>query len=235
MGNSMSLSALTNIGVSMSGSFGSEESRPDSTDDIMSATFRALSKHGYASLSMQDIADEFDKSRSLLHYHYNTRDDLILAFVNNLIGHKADRLKEADTEGPPERLLEYLDQFTRRSDRRRGFAVALFELRMQALHDDRLHEKLSQHYRQNIETAAGIIAEGVESGVFHPVDPHGTAEMLYNAIQGAAFCELVLGVDGAIQRMRDQIVRHVVSDLVDVPNLLSGESDIERKNVLKDQ
>ena len=65
----MSLSALTNIGVSMSGSFGSEESRPDSTDDIMSATFRALSKHGYASLSMQDIADEFDKSRSLLHYH----------------------------------------------------------------------------------------------------------------------------------------------------------------------
>jgi AcrR family transcriptional regulator len=235
MGDSMVLNALTNTVVSMSGSFGSAESGPDSTDDIMSATFRALSKHGYASLSMQDIADEFDKSRSLLHYHYDTRDDLILAFVDNLIGHKADRLEESDTESPPKRLLEYLDHFTRRSDRRRGFAVALFELRMQALHDDRLHEKLSQHYCQNIKTAAGIIAEGIESGVFHPVDPHGTAEMLYNAIQGAAFCELVLGFDGAIQQMRDQLVHHVVSDLVDVPNLLSGESDIGRENVLKSQ
>ena len=33
---------------------------------IMEATFEALSKHGYADLTIQTIADEFEKSKSLL-------------------------------------------------------------------------------------------------------------------------------------------------------------------------
>jgi AcrR family transcriptional regulator len=34
----------------------------DTCEAIMSATYRALCAHGYADLTMQDIADETDKS-----------------------------------------------------------------------------------------------------------------------------------------------------------------------------
>jgi AcrR family transcriptional regulator len=170
---------------------------------------------------MQDIADEFDKSRSLLHYHYDTREDLILAFVDDLIGHKEGKLEKSETNDPAERLLEYLDEFTLRVDHHRGFAVALFELRLQALRNDQLREKLAQHYQRNIETAADIIADGIEGGVFRPVDPIEMAELMYTAIQGAAFCEVVLGFDGAIERMQDGIIEYVIADLVSVPTLLA--------------
>ncbi|MFC6976561.1 TetR/AcrR family transcriptional regulator [Halomicroarcula sp. GCM10025709] len=203
----------------------SGDNQPESKDAIMEATFKALSKHGYADLSMQDIADEFDKSRSLLHYHYDTREDLILAFVDDLIGHKESQLARTEAEEPPERLLEYLDQFTLRADHHHGFAVALFELRLQALRDDRLREKLAKHYQRNIETAADIISDGVETGVFRSVDPSQVAETIYNAIQGAAFCEVVLGFEGAIQRMRDSIVEFVVGDLVSTATLLAENTE----------
>lgn len=197
----------------------------DTRQAIMRATYRALCEHGYADLSMQDIADELDKSRSLLHYHYDTREDLLLAFVDNLVGWIDARLDETDTTDPRARLLEYVDHFVidPDDDEQRDFVVALFELRMQAVHNDAFREKLARHYRTNVEAAARIVEEGIEAGVFRPVDPDETAEAIYNAIEGARFYQVVLGADGAARRMQDALLEFVVSDLVAVPEMLSSE------------
>jgi AcrR family transcriptional regulator len=196
----------------------------DSREEIMRATYRALCEHGYANLSMQDIADELDKSRSLLHYHYDTREDLLVAFIDNLVGWIGDRLEETDTEHPGARLLEYVDRFVIEpgEERHHNFVLALFELRLQAVHNERFREKLAEHYRGNVEAGATIVADGVEAGVFHPVDPYETAEALYAAIEGARLYQVVLGAEGASRRMRDALVTYVVSDLVVVEALLEG-------------
>ena len=197
---------------------------------IMDATYRALSRHGYADLSMQDIADEFEKSRSLLHYHYDTREDLVLAFVDNLIGWIGNELEKTGTEDPRTRLLEYVDRFTLgQRDDRRGFVVALFELRLQTLHNDQLREKLTAHYRRNVDTAADIIDDGIQAEVFQPVDPQETAELIYSSMQGAAFHEVVLGAEGATRRMRDGLVEYIVSELAVVPALIESRFDPKRR------
>lgn len=197
----------------------------DTRNAIMHATYRALCEHGYANLSMQDIADELDKSRSLLHYHYDTREDLLLAFVDNLVGWIDDRLDETDTTDPRARLLEYIDHFMidPDDDQHHDFVVALFELRLQAVHNEAFREKLARHYRGNVEAAANIIEDGIETGVFRPVDPYDTAEAIYNAIEGARLYQVVLGADGAARRMQDAIVEYVVSDLVAVSEMLAAE------------
>jgi AcrR family transcriptional regulator len=197
----------------------------DTREEIMHATYRALCEHGYANLSMQDIADELDKSRSLLHYHYDTREELLLAFVDHLVGWIGDRLEETDTEDPRLRLLEYVDSFVGALDDEEGrrFVTALFELRLQAVHNEAFRERLAAHYRSNVEAATTVIEEGVEAGVFRPVDPEATAEAIYSAVEGARMYEVILGADGAADRMREAIVTYVVSDLVIVPATLEGE------------
>jgi AcrR family transcriptional regulator len=194
----------------------------DTRQAIMRATYRALCDHGYADLTTQDIADEFDKSRSLLHYHYDTREDLLLAFVDNLMGWIDDRLEASDTTDPRARLLEYVDQFMvdPGDDEHRNFLVALFELRMQAVHNEQFRAKLARHYRGNVEAAAAIVEDGVEQGLFRPVDPYDTAETIYMAIEGARMYQVVLGAEGAAQRMQDALVEYVVTDLVETEALL---------------
>lgn len=147
----------------------------DTHDAIMRATYRALCKHGYANLTMQDIADELDKSRSLLHYHYDTKEDLLLAFLDNLIGWIGAHLDETDTEEPPERLKEYIDKFVIDPGQsgRETFALALLELRLQAVHNEAFREKLTAHYEENIETVAEIIDDDIETGVFQETDASG--------------------------------------------------------------
>ena len=42
-------------------------------EQVIRATYRALCAHGYANLTMRDIADETDLSKAALHYHYDTK------------------------------------------------------------------------------------------------------------------------------------------------------------------
>ncbi|MCL7417829.1 MAG: TetR/AcrR family transcriptional regulator [Halalkalicoccus sp.] len=64
----------------------SEETR----EAIMEATFRALSKHGYADLRMRDIGEEFEMTRPVIHYHYNSKHELISSFLEYVIAQYKD-------------------------------------------------------------------------------------------------------------------------------------------------
>jgi AcrR family transcriptional regulator len=188
----------------------------DTHEAIMGATYRALCKHGYAHLTMQDIADEFDKSRSLLHYHYDTKEELLLAFVDDIVGWIGDRLAESETEEPLERLEEFIDRFVIEpgEEDRETFALALLELRVQAVHNEQFREKLATHYRTNVDTVADIIADGVEAGVFREVDPEAVGEAVYTALVGARMYQVTMGAEHASRRMRDRLAEFVVEDLV---------------------
>jgi len=188
----------------------------DTHREIMGATYHALCKHGYAHLTMQDIADEFDKSRSLLHYHYDTKEELMLAFVDNTVGWVGERLAESGTEDPLERLEEYVDGFVIEpgEEDRETFALALLELRVQAVHNEQFREKLATHYQTNIDTVAEILSDGVDAGVFRPVDPEEVGETIYTALVGARMYQVTLGARHASRRMRDRIAEFVVEDLL---------------------
>ena len=190
--------------------------QPDTHEEIMGATYRALCKHGYAHLTMQDIADEFDKSRSLLHYHYDTKEELLLAFVDNIVGYIGDRLAESETEEPLERLEEYVDRFVIEpgEEDRETFALALLELRVQAVHNEAFRERLATHYETNVQTVADIVADGIKAGVFREVDPDATGEAIYTALVGARMYQVTLGAERASRRMRDQLAEFVVDDLL---------------------
>ena len=55
--------------------------RTDAQEEIMSATYEALCEHGYAALTVERIASELGKSTAAIHYHYETKDELLVAFA----------------------------------------------------------------------------------------------------------------------------------------------------------
>lgn len=174
----------------------------DSRREIMTATYRALCEHGFANLTMQHIADEMGKSRSLLHYHYDTKEELLESFLDHIIGWIGDRLAESETEHPVERLAEFIDRFVIPADEEdRQFALALLELRLQAVHNRAFHEKLTAHYAENVATCAGIVEDGIEAGVFEPVDADAVGEAVYTAMVGARMYQVTLDAGGASRRM----------------------------------
>lgn len=59
--------------------------RENSRDKILEATFRLLSKKGYANVSMRDIAAEAQVALGLLTYHFRTKENLFTALASKLV------------------------------------------------------------------------------------------------------------------------------------------------------
>lgn len=193
-----------------SGDRDAEESR----EEIMHATYHALCKHGFSNLTMQDIADEMDRSRTLLHYHYDTKEDLLEAYLDRMIGWIGDRLTESETEHPVDRLAEFINRFVIPPEETgQTFALAILELRLQAVHNESFRHKLTQHYQENVATVVEIIQDGIEEGVFTEVDAEAVGEAIYTAMVGARTYQITLDAGDATARMAAQLWHWIERDL----------------------
>jgi AcrR family transcriptional regulator len=185
------------------------------TDDIMCATYRALCRHGYANLTMQDIADEWSKSKAALHYHYDTKRGLLLAFLDHLFDAYTDRVADPD-EGPPrERLHALVDAALDppRADATRELRTALFEVKAQAPHDDAFRERLERFDAYLRAEIREVVADGVDAGAFADVDPERTATLLVTLVNGAHSRRVALGDDADVpDAIRSHIDERLVSE-----------------------
>ena len=185
---------------------------PELEREIMGATYRALKKHGFADLTVRDIGAEFDRSRSLIHYHYNSKEELIAAFLDYLMDSYNEYLEIDEDADPLTRLEALIDHFLFVPEEAAddgldywgGFQVQ-YELRTQALHDETVQDFLGINYERNVERLADIIEDGIESGSFRSVDPERTAHLVLGAIDAARSRKILYGDDEAPAEMREAI------------------------------
>ena len=177
--------------------------QPSASDEIMDGVYRALRAHGYADVTMQDIADECSKSKSLLHYHYDTKEDLLVAFLDYVITDSEARIRAHADDPPAERLAGFVGWFVFEADAadREAFHIALLELRTQGPFNDRIREQLVRSDRLLRGTVADILESGIEEGTFREVDVEETAALIVATLDGARTRQITLtggaeGTDG---------------------------------------
>ena len=146
-------------------------------DEIMEATYRALCENGYAGLTMQDIADESEKSKATLHYHYDTKQELLLVFLDYLLDEFHERIEEIDADDAAEELIEVLTP--RDSEVSEDFRTAMLEMKAQSPYNEGIRGKLVE-YETGLEAyLEDVVERGVDEGVFHEdVDAGETADLL---------------------------------------------------------
>lgn len=172
----------------------------NSREEIMEATFKALSEHGYASLSIQKIADESEKGKSSIYYHYEDKEDLMLAFLD-FLGEKIRETQSELEEKPPEgKLDEMLDlSLGIRDDEQWGFQKALLEIRAQASHKESFAEK----FREIDSHITGNVEETMRE--MNVQDPESTAEILVSCIEGAVNRKVSTGDREGLKELKEEI------------------------------
>lgn len=177
----------------------------DAAEDIVGATYRALCVHGYADLTMQDIADESEKSKSLIHYHYDSKHDLLCAFLDDLhdrFVERVDGVVEAHSDDTAAETIRglYADLTTPRDDDRfPEFQTALMELKAQAPYDDAFRDRLVEFDRVLEARVEAMVEAGIERGEFRAdVDPETVADFFVTILLGAQSRHVTAGEDPAV-------------------------------------
>jgi AcrR family transcriptional regulator len=172
----------------------------ETRDEIMSATYRALCTHGYAELTMQDIADETELSKAALHYHFDSKQELLESFLDFLYDGFTERVGDPAGETAPDRLQALVDSIldppVEDDDERVAFKTAMLELKAQAPYDEGIRDRLQrfdEFLHGQFETA---LASGVEAGTIRAdVDPDDAARFLVTALDGAGTKQVAVGRD----------------------------------------
>lgn len=59
--------------------------KPEKVEALIQAAYTAIAKKGYAQVSLRDIADEAGVNKSLLHYYFKDKDELIMAVYRHVV------------------------------------------------------------------------------------------------------------------------------------------------------
>lgn len=184
--------------------------------EIVGAVRRALAKHSYARLTTKKVAAESEKSEAFFFYHYDTKDDLVVAFLDWATERSAERLAAIDSDDPVTRLFVACDVLVGdyEDEDDRGINVAMMELLSHAPHDEAFHDRLSAYKRSVIDELAAIVSLGIESGAFRDVDPEATAAYLLMTADGTTGAVMALGMTDVGEKVRERLFDYLTSTVL---------------------
>jgi len=189
----------------------------DTREEIMEATFRALSEHGYKDLRVRDIGEEMELSRQVIHYHFDGKYDLLSSFLKYVIDQYEGSVEVAADMDPRSELDARIDQclfgpefdeFTH-WDRMKVY----HELYAHAQNDEEHRELFDEHYARLRASIVDVIEEGIERGVFRNVDAERMGQLVTDVIHAARERRLSLGHDDAPAEAREAIDEFVLDSL----------------------
>lgn len=166
----------------------------------MDATYSALCKHGYADLSIQKIADEFDKGKSLIYYHFDDKEDLMLTFMDYMAEYIEQRNSELENVPADERLDEFLNMaLGMQEDSQWEFQKALLEMRAQAPYNESFAEKFREIDDMILDNMADIVQQlGVQR-------PEEVSDILVSSIEGAMNRKVALDDREGLNNLKNSI------------------------------
>jgi len=170
----------------------------ETTETIIRATGRSLCEHGYADLTMQRIAAASSVTTAAIHYHFDTKEELLDAFLDDLVDRFEAQLA-CEAGDPRQRLATLLDAVFD-ADPDDEFPVALMELKAQAPYHDPYRERfreLDGTLRAVVEAA---VDDGIEAGHFEAADAGEVARFVATAINGGHLRQVALGEEPAETR-----------------------------------
>lgn len=190
------------------------DNRGDTPTEILKATCRVLAREGSLGLTTQKIADECEMSQGVVHYHYNTKEELFLAVIDHLFQQRIDTLERLPEGDVLDRLDAFFDCVLGDLDES-GYRLAVVELAIhaQAPHNATVQSQLERYGRRS-ELLAGIIEDGIDREIFRPVDTERTVAAVLSMVDGARFRAVAFDTEESVTHARETLDGFVCAQLL---------------------
>lgn len=166
----------------------------DSKQAILDAAEHIIARDGYAGLSMRELSKQSGLAKSTLYHYFADKHEIYLSVLErDMEIHRAQLCAAAEEPGNAldrmERMIRvYIDLLNKRG------SVALNALRRTELEGD-----LIDMFRRNrpliIAPIANVIQQGIDDGVFRPVDVELTVMSLFSMMNGFVAQRLLFECD----------------------------------------
>src|SRR5580765_3524168 len=179
-------------------------------EEILTATLVEIERSGMSALRVSDIAGSLGVSSSLVFYHFDTKDALLVEALEYAVVRDADRLDNAlSKEGSPlERLRRVLTSYGP-TGAAHGWTLWI-EAWPTALREPSIQASLRKLDRRWRDALEDVITEGVTVGACLCVDPRGAVARVGALLHGLSGASLIY--KSVNRRQRQAWVRNTTAD-----------------------
>lgn len=192
--------------------------RDEKIDAILSSTIELLAEKGYANTSIADIASHAKVYKSLLHYYFKDKEDL----VSNALASRSDTMIQPAKEAlsAVKSIDELVDGaisfFKRDMEKNPEFFGLIFETWCAARRSKRIKEEFNAGISQRTADIKEVLEGAAKErliGVQDQVEFEGLARMILALYHGIAL-QLIHNPDiGSNQRMWDKLKKMLMAGL----------------------
>lgn len=179
----------------------------DSKKDIMEATYKALSDHGYSGISIKKIADEAGIGKSAIYYHFEDKEELMLEFLDHMIENTCRKPEQKDPEKGLDKLIDRALGIE--NEEEWELQKAFLELKAQAPRN----EKFQKKFRKADEHSLKITKEIMKELGFQK--PEEMASILNSCIEGAVIRKVATGDREGLKDFKKTIKQILNNQIVD--------------------
>ena len=162
---------------------------------IVDAAGRVMARKGYGGTTMKDIAAEAGIAPGLIHYYFDSKEDLLLAVTGTLcqqMREAAEKAFTASREAPPIvrawATLQSTQEYLGHEDMQRLFVETV----TLALGAPRVREQLAAFYETMIDTSTAMVEElATQVPTPPPVPLRDFAAVLVAVVDGIALQKLI--------------------------------------------
>ena len=161
---------------------------------IIAAATRVLARQGYTDTSLKEIAREAGVAPGLLHYYFESKEELLLEVVRALDHELTESWQRAvaDIEDPLERIVAALDAAEQRCARQPEFWRLLFDLYMLGLSNPNIHERCQELWSRFIDDVEAEVRQVLgRLPAYSIVPPRDLAGTVAAAIDGISLAALI--------------------------------------------
>lgn len=193
----------------------SEKEEKSLRREILDTARQLLTTTGYARLSMRNIANKIGYSATSIYLHFESKDDLVHALIDEGVELLHANLTEADASAstPESRLEAMCRAYVAFGMKRPEY----YEI-MYVLHPEYIKRYPAEKYRKArriLEAMAAAVRDGIQSGVFREVEPMLAANLAWTQLHGVVTLLSSERVDKRIDpdQLIDAACQHVVASM----------------------
>ena len=191
--------------------------REDIRDLILDAAGQLLARFGYGKMTMDDLAREVGIGKGTLYLHFPSKEEVVLSRLDRMAARLTAELRAiaASPRDPAVKLREMLLlRVVYRFDAARGYAESIDEM-LAAIRPGLLARR-EQHFAQEAEVFAELLAEGKRAGAFAFRDAAAAAQALIlatNSLLPSSLTVKQLGRRSAVEEKVSNIATLLIDGL----------------------
>ena len=164
-------------------------------DEVLEATWQLIAEVGYGQVRIADIAERVGTSTGTIHYHFDTKEDVLDAAFRFATADSRRRSEEAvaGLEDPWERLVAVLDAHMPQDNLVKEWLIWL-RLWNEASVRPELRALNTKHYGSWIDFVESIVIDGQTKGTFRQIDAGDFVARLLTMMDGMAI-QVTMGSD----------------------------------------